>query len=308
MTPYIALIQRGIDFAESKLDEDVTLAEVARAGGLSQWHFQRIFRSLTGETLKGYKRSRRLARSLERLLDGRLRVLDVAILAGYESQESYARAFKKEFGVTPTDVRRSDSSHRFLHKLQLDALAMQHLTEGVSLEPEIREQAAFRLVGLRTTYYGVDSAKNNLSRRLPALWAAFVPRVAELNHADGAALYGVVAQTAEDSDLLAYLAAAAWHDHGTLPKGMQAVTVPAGRYAFFEHRGAAADLDRTVSHAYATWLLRSGHRHTGGPDLEVYDHRYSEKFLRPRTGRRAPRVLPLSRPSPTPRPPARRHR
>ena len=271
---YLSELQRGIDFAESMLDEDLALADVARAGHLSQWHFQRIFRSLTGETLKGYIRSRRLARSLDRLLEDRLRIIDIAVLAGFESQESYARAFKKEFGVTPSDYRRIGSRSRFLHKLELDQDALAHLHRRVSLEPVLREQPGLQLVGMRTHYYGADSAKNNLSSRLPALWAQFVPRAGEVPHHVPGCLYGVITQTAADTDLLEYHAAVAVERFATVPEGMVALEVPPACYATFEHRGAATELDRTVSYAYSTWLLRSGRRHTSGPDVEMYDQRY----------------------------------
>lgn len=104
MSYYLDRIQQGVDYIESRLEEDIALADVAKAAGLSQWHFQRMFRALTGETLKTYIRSRRLANSLDRLLSTRLRILDIALLAGFESQESFARAFKQSFGVTRSRV------------------------------------------------------------------------------------------------------------------------------------------------------------------------------------------------------------
>lgn len=94
MSYYLERIQHGVDYIETRLEEDVSLADVAKAAGVSQWHFQRIFKALTGETLKTYIRSRRFAASLARLLDTNLRVLDIALLAGFESQEAFARAFK----------------------------------------------------------------------------------------------------------------------------------------------------------------------------------------------------------------------
>ena len=75
---YLRQIQEGIDFIEAHLESDIALSEVARAAGMSQWHFQRIFKALTNETLKTYIRSRRLASSMERLLSTDLRILDIA--------------------------------------------------------------------------------------------------------------------------------------------------------------------------------------------------------------------------------------
>lgn len=55
---------------------------------------------------------------------------------------------------------------------------------------------------------------------------------------------------------------------------MHHVDIPAATWAVFTHRGLVQELDRTVSYIYATWLPRSRHRHTLGPDLELYDQRW----------------------------------
>jgi AraC family transcriptional regulator len=271
---YLERIQRGVDFAETRLDEDVALAEIARAAGLSQWHFQRIFKSLTGETLKAYVRSRRLARALERLLTTELRILDIAMMAGFESQEAFARAFKKAFGLTPMEYRRMKNRNLFPRKLKLDEEMMRHINHNVSLEPEIVRQPAMTLVGCRTQFYGPDSEKNNIGEKLPALWMGFLPRLDEVDSAVPDRAYGVVRQEREDGDQLEYFAAVEVSPLGRVPSGMEAVHVPAATYAVFEHRGHAHAIDRTVSYAYSTWLIGSGRRHTYGPDLEIYDSRY----------------------------------
>lgn len=274
MNDYLERIQQGVDHIEARLEQRITLARVARAAGMSQWHFQRIFRSLTGDTLKGYIRARRLANALERLRDTDQRVLDVAVSAGFESQESFARAFKKAYGLSPTAYRAVGSGGRFLKKLQLDEAYLRHLHGQVSRSPVIRHQPELHLVGLHTRFFGVDSDKNNVGRELPALWAAFLPRLGEVGHAVPGVCYGVVRQERVDTDRLEYFAAIAVHGTGPTPPGMTTVVVPEATLAEFRHQGPAADVDRTVSYAYGTWLPQSAYHHTGGPDLEVYGAEY----------------------------------
>jgi AraC family transcriptional regulator len=271
---YLERIQRGVDYIETRLDEDVALAEVAKAGGMSQWHFQRLFRALTGETLKTYIRSRRLAASLERLLDTNLRVLDIALLAGFESQEAFARAFKKAFGLTPQKYRAVRDKSLFLKKPRFDEAYLQQLNRNVSLTPEIYEQKRLLLVGLRTLFYSVDSEKNNIGDTLPQLWGAFLARLGEIPNSVPGLCYGVVRQAREGSEQLEYHAAIEVTGALALPDGMVAVEVPPGTYARFEHRGPAQQVDHTVSYAYATWLPQSGRRHTYAADLEIYGAHY----------------------------------
>lgn len=274
MSYYLERVQRGVDFVESKLDDDVALAAVARAAGISQWHFQRLFKALTGETLKTYIRSRRLAASMERLLSTDLRVLDIALLAGFESQEAFARAFKQAFGLSPQKYRAMRDKSLFLKKPRFDEQYLQQITHNDALTPEIYEQPPLQMVGLRTLFYSVDSEKNNIGEQLPSLWAAFISRLAEIPNRVAGTCYGVVRQERADSDRLEYHAAIAVTELAALPEGMVSVQLPAGTYARFEHRGAAPRIDHTVSYAYGTWLAQSGYRHTYAPDLEIYGATY----------------------------------
>lgn len=274
MSYYLERVQRGVDYIETKLDEDVALSAVAKAAGISQWHFQRLFKALTGETLKTYIRSRRLAASLERLLSTDLRVLDIALLAGFESQEAFARAFKQAFGLTPQEYRAMRDKSLFLKKPRFDEQYLQQLTRNDALAPEIYEQPPLLLVGLRTLFYSVDSEKNNIGELLPQLWGAFVARLPEIPNRVPGVCYGVVRQEKADSDRLEYHAAIAVTNASTLPHGMVSLEVPAGTYARFEHRGPAPRIDHTVSYAYATWLAQSRYRHTYAPDLEIYGAAY----------------------------------
>jgi AraC-like DNA-binding protein/predicted transcriptional regulator YdeE len=271
---YLAQVQRGIDYIEDHLDAELPLGDVARRAGISRWHFQRIFKALTNETLKTYIRSRRFACALEKLRETDERILEIALASGFDTQESFTRAFKRAFGVTPATYRRRKPRLPFPRKARFDADYLRHIHANVSLEPEMVERPATTLVGLRTPFYGVDSEKNNLGAKLPSLWAAFLGRMHEVPQRVAGRAYGVVRQCGEDSERLDYLAAAEVHACGDVPAGMVRLELAPTRYAQFTHRGPAAEVDRTVSYVYASWLLRSGLRHTSGPDLEIYDARY----------------------------------
>jgi AraC family transcriptional regulator len=271
---YLAQVQAGVDYIEARLDEDIELADVARAAGISRWHFQRIFKALTNETLKTYIRSRRLASSLDKLLHTDARIIDIAMCAGYESQESFARAFKKAFGMPPSEYRKLGDKSLFLRKVQFDSAYLRHINTNVSLEPEIVEQPAMRLVGLRTQFYSVDSEKNNIGEQLPPLWESFVARLQEVPHAVPGVAYGVVQQSDDNAELLEYHAAIEVRDVSTLPPGMVVVDVPEATYASFTHRGNPRDIDRTVNYIYSTWLSQSGRHHTYAADLEIYGADY----------------------------------
>ena len=272
---YLDQVQRGIDYIEANLEFDIEASDVARHAGISHWHFQRIFKALTNETLKTHIRSRRFSESLDKLANTRERVLDIALAAGFESQASFTRAFRKAFSITPAHYRKRPSALAFVRKARFDADYLSHIHSQVSLEPEILEQPELQLVGMCTRFFGVDSEKNNMADKLPRLWAAFLPHLEMVPHRIPGGCYGVVMQTPARSDELEYWAATpVARVESPLPGGLLSLCVPASRYARFAHRGRVAELDKTVNYIYSSWLLRSGCRHTYGCDLEFYGAEY----------------------------------
>lgn len=267
---YLRHIQRGVEYIEAHLTEDVTLEAVARYARVSLWHYQRIFKALTGDTLKSYIRARRLAHALDALLEPDSRILPIALAAGFESQAAFTRAFKDAFGMTPAQYRSTRQRFKYVRKARIDEAYIEHMQRHASLTPELRTIHATTLVGMRSVFFGVDSDKCNLGAKLPALWAAFLPRMNEVPHGVSGAAYGVVVPS-DAHEALTYYACVAVARRSPPPREMVATVVPAATYAIFEHRGLPKDLQHTVNYIYASWLLRSGMRHTYGPDLEIYE-------------------------------------
>ncbi|MBI3563525.1 MAG: effector binding domain-containing protein [Gammaproteobacteria bacterium] len=271
---YLKQVQIGIDYIEAHLDTEISLAQVAEAAGISQWHFQRIFKALTNETLKTYIRSRRFASALEKLLVTKTRIIDIALGAGFESQESFTRAFKKTFAMTPNQYRKLGNKSLFLKKIQFNSDYLRHINQNISLQPQIYHQEKKLLVGLRTCFYGVDSEKNNIAEKLPPLWDNFLRRKGEIQNLVLGMGYGVVQQTQEKTDQLEYYAAFEVSQLGTVPEKMLSIELPAATYAKFTHRGEVKNINNTVNYIYSNWLLQSGLRHTYGADLEFYGAEY----------------------------------
>lgn len=98
-------VQAARRLIEERLDEDVPLEELASAAHYSLFHFHRLFRALTGETVRQYARRLRLERAAYRLTHGDDDVLGIALDAGFESHEAFTRAFKGRFGEPPSTFR-----------------------------------------------------------------------------------------------------------------------------------------------------------------------------------------------------------
>ncbi|MGN0690067.1 MAG: helix-turn-helix domain-containing protein, partial [Oscillospiraceae bacterium] len=102
---WISGLQRAIDYVEENITEEINFEEVAKRAYSSSFHFQRIFSAICGITLGDYIRFRRLALAGSELSATNAKIIDIALKYGYDSPESFSRAFTKFHGATPSQVK-----------------------------------------------------------------------------------------------------------------------------------------------------------------------------------------------------------
>ena len=271
---YLKNIQSGIDFIEENLNYSLGPTEIAIKAAMSRWHFQRSFKAITGETLKTYIRGRRLSNSLDKLLKTDNKIIDIAIEAGFESQESFSRAFKKAFSLTPGEFRSLGDHHLFLRKIQIDENYLKHINQNLSMTPEIISEDARTFIGCKVRFYGADSDKNNFAEKIPALWQEFLPRLSEIKNTIAGTCYGIIQEVPERSDELEYHCVIGVESVEFVPNGMSILELPATKYAKFTHQGDVSSLDNTVNYIYSSWLLSSKYKYGNTADIEAYGSEY----------------------------------
>ncbi len=274
---YQTCLRRGIAYIEQHIDRDFALADVAHAAGLSQWHFQRIIRAATGETLKAYIRSRRLAASLRVLRDPKMPINAIARVAGFDNREDFTRAFRKVYQMTPARYRRIGNASLFPAESYFEQAYLERVRQRDAITPDLQQWPEKQVVGLRTSVYDIDSGANNVAQRLPALWINFLERIGEIAYRlplPGEPINGMRRPVGVDTEQLQFMVCVPVTGESTLPPGMVSVTLPAGRRACFAHRGPGLALNHTINLAYSKWLLTSGEQHSGGWDIEIYGDQY----------------------------------
>lgn len=102
-------IQEAVDLVEAEPSGSVSAAAAARCAGMSLRSFHRYFPALTGYRFGEYSRKRRLSAALDQLSASDRSILSIAIEYGYDSHEAFTRAFKSEFGVTPSTFRSGEA-------------------------------------------------------------------------------------------------------------------------------------------------------------------------------------------------------
>ena len=100
-----ARLRRIKEFVDARIEDELTLCEMAQAVELSTAHFSRMFRKSTGETPHQFFLRQRVERAKEMLRSADARVLDVAVACGFKSQQHFAQAFRRVCGVCPTEYR-----------------------------------------------------------------------------------------------------------------------------------------------------------------------------------------------------------
>jgi len=272
---HIEELLRAVGYIEAHLDGPFHLAGTARAAGMSAFHFSRVFACVTGEPVSEYARKRRLTRAADRLLSSGDAVIDIALDSGFDSQEAFTRAFRRWYGVPPARFRRRALPYMLRDRPPLTRKELEALTrEGLSLEPRLETRGGSAFAGLSC----INSAGQN---RIPRLWSAFLPRMAEIEGAADRSTYGVyVYDFSADREAMGedfpfhYFAAMELKPAAptgaalSLPFGMEVLRLEAADYAVFEHRGLLRDLGLTYRYIYKTWFPRQGAELAPSPFFE----------------------------------------
>ena len=116
---WMAIIGNSIQYIEAHIEEELSVERIARAANVSPFYFQKGFAMLCGFTVAEYIRSRRLALAGNALLTTDERIIDLALKYGYDSPDSFTRAFTRFHGATPAAVRRDGAMLRSFAPLKI---------------------------------------------------------------------------------------------------------------------------------------------------------------------------------------------
>ena len=106
----LSFIQDLVNEIEVNISEDINIVNLAKTQNISPWHFQRLFKSLVGDTLGGYVRGRRLTKAAQLLLNSEKNIIDIAFTVGFNSHEAFTRSFRSYFNISPKNYRKNKPS------------------------------------------------------------------------------------------------------------------------------------------------------------------------------------------------------
>jgi AraC family transcriptional regulator len=253
---YHERISRALTHIQQNLDGSLTLEELAGVACFSPFHFHRVFRGMVGEAVGEHVRRLRLERAARQLQRTESAILEIALEAGYETHESFTRAFAETFGMPPSEFRR---------------------TREASLEARLPAGAPSRASGFRV-------------RRLEAMRVAFIRHVGPYDEVGKAwsklypwaarqGLLGagtrVVGICHDDPDItppdkLRYDAALIVNRPVARAGEIGAIEIPAGEYASALHTGPHQCLSDSYAELAGKWLPGTGRELRSAAALEFY--------------------------------------
>ena len=262
-------IQNALNYIEEHLTEEIDYDEVAREAACSGFYFQRIFNILCGITLGEYIRNRRLTLAGNELSAADNKVIDIALKYGYESPESFARAFSRFHGVTPSEAKKDGSKLKSFSRLSVKIT----LTGGSIMDYKIIEKEAFDIIEKVETHT-VENSEN--AKSIPDFWtrAHNDGTVNKLLNAtnDRAYIFGVCyGNSSENATTFEYSIAAKCDKNAAVPAGFRKNIIPARTWAVFECKGAMPDaIQDTWNKIVSEFFPASGYQPTYEMDIEAY--------------------------------------
>ena len=259
MNSWIEGLQSALEYIEANLTNEIDIRCAAGKAYVSEFYFQRIFTVMCGYSVGEYIRCRRLTLAAQELSNGNPRVIDVAMKYGYDSPDSFGRAFTKFHGVPPSAAKERGAMLKSFAPIKIKL----SLEGGNMLEYKIVRKEAFTVVGLLRKFNTDTSYKE-----IPEFWSESMSNECKC---PVCGMYGICLDS--DGKNFDYMIADNYMPQKDIADGLTARTIPAGTWAVFPCRGEWTKTIQAVNTAiWSEWLPNmKEYKICGNYNVEMYD-------------------------------------
>lgn len=256
----------AMKYIEDNLMETIDFNKLSQIVGCSEYHFRRMFSFLSGMSLNEYVRLRRLTIAATLLQDKDNKVIDISLNLGYESPDSFTKAFKSFHEITPSQARKSNASLKAFPPMTFQL----KIQGGIEMNYRIVEKEAFKIVGIKKRitliYEGVNS-------QMDSMWESLsIEDFKELKQLSNVEPSGIICVSAnfaderlEGTELDQYIGVAT---NKPTDNRWIVLNVEAATWAVFTSVGNFPNsLQDTWARIYSEWFPTSGYESIGGPEI-----------------------------------------
>lgn len=258
---WTAIIMEAVDYIEKHITDEITVDDVAGCVCISPFYFHKGFSMLCGYSLMEYVRNRRLSLAGGELISSNISVLQLALKYGYDSPDSFTRAFTRFHGCSPLAIRRGNAMVKIFVPLKLTI----SLKGGYIMDYRITKKESFTVLASskKLTY-------ENAQKEVPAFWQE---HYASGNGQYVSGMFGINIDPQMGHENFEYLIADVYHPAADIPPGLETRTIPAFTWAVFPCRGALPDSMKDVNvRIFSEWLpALKDYEFAAGYCVEMYD-------------------------------------
>ncbi len=161
----IQLMQQAILYMEEHIYENISYGEVAKSVNMSSYNFHRTFSFIAGMTANEYIRKRRLTLAAKELQTTDISVIDAAYKYGYESPESFSKAFYRFHGSTPRQAKRKGTKLHLFNPLVIKII----LEGGNIMDYRIEQKESQRFIALVRAFSN-EIINDDSNHDIPDFW------------------------------------------------------------------------------------------------------------------------------------------
>jgi AraC family transcriptional regulator len=268
----LSQLNAAMHYVERHIEDDMALSDVSSATAYSPYHFGRLFYYIADMPLSEYIRKRKLSLAAMKLQACDCKVVDLAVLYGYDNADSFTRAFAKQHGVTPSLARRSG-----VNLTIFPPLSFQIKIQGVSaMRWRIEERDAFEVFGIERIFANCELDF------VPDFWTELQEngsyeqlfQTSGAKHGkDGKHCINAVCGYCEPcGDTFPYMICALKKPESNT-SGYKTAQIPKATWAIFRSEPSdwqGKEIPTLFNRAYSEWLPTSGYDKAPGPDMEIY--------------------------------------
>jgi AraC family transcriptional regulator len=266
---YTRRIDRVIDYLGDHLDQPLKLEELAKVACFSEFHFHRVFRAMTGETVNDFTNRLRLEKAARLLKRTRQSATDIALECGFSSSATFSRSFNHAFNTSPTQYRKSGKLKnskicKELFPKYEYILPMTDEEKKAAFPVEIREFPEWNVAYIRVSNAYEEG-------RVLNVFAKMIEWLKSENIYDQGTLFGMAIDDPEvtPKHLYRYEVCFATDVKFNCPDIISKMKIPSRTYGVTRASGDIKWVATAWDYLLQTWLINSDYEPDNAPGFEI---------------------------------------